>query len=62
MNIIDQIKNEQNAMEIVAKVYPDQVEQQFSVLLERKRRTAIKTAESVLIILKEIKRMGEKNG
>ena len=54
-NLLSEIQNEASAKAQIASVYPpDLVAQQFDRMINRKRREALRTAETVLIILKEI--------
>lgn len=55
MDVLQQIKVEQEARDLIAKVYPaEQLEKAFSSLLERKRLNVLRTAETVLLILKNL--------
>jgi hypothetical protein len=50
------METECKAKELIANVYPpDQVEENFTRLIEHKRINAYRTAETVLMILKELK-------
>jgi len=54
-DIIHQIDKECSTKEQISQVYPPElVERQLYTLIERKRKTALRTAETVMIILKEM--------
>lgn len=57
MDVLAQIANERRAKEELSKIFPAELlEKEYDRLLERRRVNALRTAETVMIILKEMER------
>ena len=55
MDVLAQIENERRAKEELSKVFPAELlDKEYDRLLERRRQNALKTAEAVMIIFKEM--------
>ena len=55
MDVLAQIANERSAKEELSKIFPAELlDREYDRLLERRRQNTLRTAETAMIVIKEI--------